>query len=221
MKVNLLTKKGRKSEKKATLDDSVFKLEVNEQILSRYVYIYLSNQRQSNAHTKDRGDVSGGGKKPWRQKGTGRARHGSIRSPIFKGGGVTFGPTNQRNYKKKMNKIEKKLALKMAFSKKVKEKQLYIIEDLNIAKTKDLESLVKYLKFDGKVVFVQEEERGLFKASRNLPKVEVIRVGELNAYDILNNKHLVVQKTALDKINEIWGIKTDQDKKNKLKNNIN
>ena len=102
MKVDLYDNKGKKSSKQVELEASVFAGKINQDLLRQYVYTYLGNQRQSNAHTKERGDVRGGGKKPWKQKGTGRARHGSSRSPIWKGGSVTFGPSNDRNFKKVM-----------------------------------------------------------------------------------------------------------------------
>ncbi len=213
MKLTLFSKKGKKTEKKVNLDDTVFKSNINEYLLSRYVYVYLQNQRQSNANTKDRGEVSGGGKKPWRQKGTGRARHGSIRSPIFKGGGVTFGPTNERNYTKKLNKKERKQAIRSALSLKAKNKELIIIDNLDINKTQELEKLVKSLKLIGKVLFVQVEDKGLYLASRNLKNIDVVRVGELNAYDILNNKFLVILKGALDLINDIWKCEKNNVKK--------
>lgn len=207
MNINLYDKKGKKTEKKVTLESEVFGTKVNEDLLSQAIYLYLNNQRQANAKAKDRGEVSGGGKKPWRQKGTGRARHGSNRSPIWKGGGVTFGPTNERNYKGKLNRKVKVLAIKNAFSAKNQAKEVIVIEDFKPSKTKELETALKNLGVKGKITFVQVNEEGLYKCAKNIDNVEVVRVGELNVYNILNNKALVILESALDNINKLWGKK--------------
>jgi len=127
-----------------SLPDKVFGLPMNEDLLQQVVISQMSNKRQNIAHTKERGDVRGGGKKPWKQKGTGRARHGSIRSPIWKGGGVTFGPRNDKNFKKKINKKMAHKALLVALSSKVKDKELIIIDGLNFDnwKTKEMAGVI-------------------------------------------------------------------------------
>lgn len=197
--------KGKKTQKKVTLDKVVFDSEVNEQLLSMAVHVFLMNQREANAHSKDRSEVRGGGKKPWRQKGTGRARHGSTRSPIWTGGGVTFGPSNERNFKKKLNKKVKLKALRNAFTQKNKSGDVIIIEDFKPTKTKDVEALVKNLKLEGKVTFIQLEEDGLNRFGSNIANVNVLRVGEVNIYDVLNNNNLVILEGALTEISSRWG----------------
>ncbi|CAG1771971.1 partial 50S ribosomal protein L4, partial [uncultured bacterium] len=131
MNLPVFNQKAKKIEE-IEVNDSVFNAPVNDKVLAQYVYVYLSNQRESNAHTKDRSEVRGGGKKPWKQKGTGRARVGSIRSPIWKGGGVTFGPTNQTNWKRKLTKSFKAAAFRNAFSKLNKAGLLNIIDGFEI-----------------------------------------------------------------------------------------
>ncbi|MBD3280260.1 50S ribosomal protein L4 [Candidatus Dojkabacteria bacterium] len=205
--LNLYDKKGKKTNKKVKLDDSIFGSDVNQNLVSQAVYIYLQNQRQTNAHTKDRSEVRGGGKKPWRQKGTGRARHGSIRSPIWKGGGVTFGPRNIRNYTKKMNKSAKKKAMKDAFTMKTEAKEVIVIENFDTKKTKEVQGVLKNLGVEGRVTFVQVDEKGLNKATKNIENVETVRTGELNVYEILNNKCLVIMEDALKDISDKWGKK--------------
>ncbi|MBN1331318.1 50S ribosomal protein L4 [Candidatus Dojkabacteria bacterium] len=207
MNLNLYDKKGKKTEKKVKLDDSVFGTKVNQNLISQAVDTYLQNQRQANAQTKDRSEVSGGGKKPWKQKGTGRARHGSSRSPIWKGGGVTFGPTNARNYKKKLNKSANKKAIKNAFTMKNEAKEVIVIENFDTDKTKQIDGVLKNLGIKGKVAFVQVEEKGLHKAVKNIEGARAIRTGELNVFNILDNKCLVILEDALKDISEKWGDK--------------
>jgi len=203
--MNLFDKKGKKTEKKVKLDAKVFKTTVNEDLISLAVHVYLQNQRQANAHTKDRSDVRGGGKKPWRQKGTGRARHGSSRSPIWTGGGVTFRPTNERNYKKKLNKKAVKESIRSVLSKKNQAGEIIVMEDFKPEKTKGVEKILENLKLEGKTSFVQVEEEGLHKAATNIQDVKVIRVGELNIYNIVNSKNLVILESALNEISKRWG----------------
>lgn len=213
--MNLFDKKGKKTEKKVKLDTMVFESDVNEDLLSLAVYVYLQNQRQANAQAKDRSEVSGGGKKPWRQKGTGRARHGSSRSPIWTGGGVTFGPTNERNYKKKLNRKAVKEAIRDAFTTKNKSGELLVIEDFKPEKTKDVETILKNLGVEGKTTFVQVNEEGLNKAATNMQDVDVVRVGELNAYNVLKTNNVVILESALGEIVERWGDKQKEAKKTK------
>ncbi|MFQ5492851.1 MAG: 50S ribosomal protein L4 [Candidatus Dojkabacteria bacterium] len=203
------TKTGTKAKTKVNLDSAVFGAKVNETLLAQAVRIYRDNQRQANAHTKDRGEVRGGGRKPWRQKGTGRARHGSTRSPIWTRGGVTFGPTNSRSYKKQLSKKMRKQAVRSAFSMMASGKKLSIFEDIAIAETarsKALATLLRKAKLEGKTLIVQaENNQSLVQAASNVSNVEVSRVGELNVFSILNAGNLVILKGALETISNFWG----------------
>ena len=209
MKVDILDQKGKKTTKKADLNDTVFGAEVNEKLLSQYVYVYLANQRQANAHTKDRSEVRGGGKKPWRQKGTGRARHGSSRSPIWTGGGVTFGPTNSRNYKGRLNRKAVKSAFRSAFSKLMSEKLIEVVDEVKVGDTKITKSaaeVVAVLKGDVKKVTLVtgKKDQSLVNGVNNLPGASVKMVSEISVYDILNGGKVVLLADSLDYINEKW-----------------
>lgn len=205
MKADVIDQKG-KNVKSITLDDSIFNVEVNDKIVSQYVYSYLSNQRQSNAHTKDRSEVSGGGKKPHKQKGTGRARSGSNRNPLWTGGGTIFGPTNARNWKKIMNKKFKKAALKNILSATISSKNLLIIDSINIndknALTKQGEEIVNTIAKDSKkVLFVTEgNKENVYNAFKNLSGVNVIPSTELSAYDILTGGVVVMEEPVIETI---------------------
>jgi len=206
MKVDYYTKTGKKKTTKIDLDQKVFASKVNMKLLTQAIYVYQSRQRQANASTKNRGEVSGGGVKPWRQKGTGRARHGSIRSPIWKGGGVVFGPTNQRNYKKLLNRKMRKNAIRSAFSYMVKQHQVFVIEDFVPEKTIEVINIVKKMGLsDKKVTFVQIDEHGLYKCVKNIENIYVKRVGELSTYSILNGGNLIFIENSLDEISKLWG----------------
>jgi large subunit ribosomal protein L4 len=204
MKVDKFDKKGKKATSKTDLDKNVFGVDVNESLISQVIYVYQSNRRQANAHTKDRGEVRGGGKKPWRQKGTGRARHGSTRSPIWKGGGVTFGPTNDRNFKKSINKKMNKIAIKSAFSALAKENKIFVIDTIEPKKTKEIIGIIENTKIDGKITFIQKDEKGLYKSTKNLEGVSTKRVGELNVYEIMNSGNMIILEDALVEITNNW-----------------
>ncbi len=187
------------------LPDSMFAVPVKAEVVHQVVVALQSNQRQPWAHTKDRSEVSGGGKKPWRQKGTGRARHGSIRSPIWVGGGVTFGPRKDVNYTKKVNKKVKRLALFMTLSDRVAENALKVVDklELNEIKTKIFaQALDKLSLADKKVLVVldKDDDSKVLKSARNLPKVQVIKLENLNILDILANEYLLVSEQALNKL---------------------
>ncbi|MBN1915948.1 50S ribosomal protein L4 [Candidatus Dojkabacteria bacterium] len=209
MKVTLYDKTGKKTEKKIELDSAIFGAKVNKKLLSQAVYIYLSNQRTANPQTKDRGEVSGGGRKPWKQKGTGRARHGSTRSPIWRGGGVTFGPTNQKNYKKTMLKKMKRAAIRSAFSYQTEEKKVLVMEKPDFkegALTKQVLKILNNLRIDKKVLFVQGDiDQNFVKAVSNLKTVLVKPVNELNTYSVLNTQWLIFTDESLGKVSEFWG----------------
>jgi large subunit ribosomal protein L4 len=191
--------------KDITLSDSIFKIEVNDDALKKMIRLQLDSRRQGSVKTKSRAEVSGGGKKPWKQKGTGRARAGSNRSPLWRHGGHVFALTS-RDYTFKINKKERVLALKSALTGKVLEKNLIVVDDLNLKtlKTKDLKNLLSSLKLDGKVLFVTKEDcENLYMASRNLGYTYAILAEEINCYDIVNADYVVCDEAAINYIEEV------------------
>lgn len=211
MQTAIYDKNGKVSTEKVNLDDKVFAAKINSELMTQAVYVYLSNQRQSNAHTKTRADVSGGGKKPWKQKGTGKARHGSNRSPIWRGGGITFGPRNDKNYKKSLSKKMIKASIRSAFSFKMSEKSIFVLNDLEPTKTKMTQSIIKVLgnaKIEGKTLIVQDKKnQAVVNSVNNLKNINITVVNELNTYTLLNYKNIVVLKDALVTISDFWGVK--------------
>lgn len=189
---------------KIDLPDSVFGVEVNSNVVHRAVVDQTKNARLGLAHTKDRSEVHGGGRKPWRQKGTGRARHGSIRSPIWRGGGVTFGPSNEKVYSVKVNKKVKRKALLMALTSKVEEKEILVLDKLELSgKTKELNDILNTLLEKERrsvLIITPETNRDAAKAVGNLPKTEVIDAKSLNVVDVLKYKMTVILKDAIDVI---------------------
>lgn len=190
------------------LDDAVFGVAADTRLVQRAVLAQVANARKAVAHTKTRSEVRGGGKKPWRQKGTGRARHGSIRSPIWIGGGVTFGPRNVRNFSVKMNAKERRKALKMGLSAKANTKKLIVVDALALdtPKTKQLAGLFRNFPFGNKrVLFVQPQpDANLTKAARNLPRVATIGANSLNVRDVVSAEYLMLPKSALEKISSLY-----------------
>ena len=184
-----------------TLDKEVFGVEVNEQVLLDAVMTYLANIRQATAKTKKRHEVSGGGKKPFRQKGTGRARAGSSRSPIWVGGGTVFGPDGNQNFKIKQNKKEHKLALKSALTKQVN--NLVVLDNLTVeGKTKEVVDVLKALNIaNNKVLLVSEDEKVL-QGSRNLNNVLVVSKNNISVYDLLNSETLVMVEADVKELEE-------------------
>lgn len=209
MSVVTFTKSGTKAATPAKLDKSVFGLKVENHELLKQAYIaYLSNGRDNLAQTKKRGEVSGGGKKPWRQKGTGRARFGSSRNPIWRGGGIAFGPTGNENYTKKLNTSTKQQAIRQALS--LAESKIKVIETFECkdGKVKPTVSLLK--KIDAKrnvLVVVSKKDDLVERATRNLPEVKAINAKYLNVYDILNADNIVISKEALAVIHDWLGSK--------------
>jgi len=178
------------------LNSKVFGIEVKPVVLKQVVEAILANRRLVIADTKARGEVRGGGKKPWKQKGTGRARHGSIRSPLWRGGGVTFGPNTDRNFEKKLNKKVRTKALFMALSDKVNGEKVSVIEELIVGsgKTKDIAGIFKKMSFSRGLLVLPKMEKTVVRAVSNLPKIEVISANSLNVYDVLKaNKVLFVE----------------------------
>ena len=203
-KVEIKNIKGEKV-KDLTLTDSIFKIEVNDDALKKMIRLQLDSRRQGTVKTKSRSEVSGGGKKPWKQKGTGRARAGSSRSPIWRKGGHVFALTN-RDYTFKINRKERVLALKSALSDKVANKDFFVVDDLNLKtlKTKDIKNILANLKLEGKVLFVTREDcENLFMATRNLGYTYAICADELNVYDIVNADYVVCDEAAVNYIEEV------------------
>ena len=206
-KIALLNNKGEKL-KDINLNDNIWNIEPNDAVLHNHIVLSLASLRQGTHKTKTRSEVSGGGRKPWRQKGTGRARQGSIRATQWRGGGIVFGPT-PRDYSKKMNKKERRLALLSALSYKLKGEELMVLDNLTLEtpKTKDFVEMLNNLKInDKKVLFVTSElEDNLLLASRNLSEILVLANDEINTLDIVNADYMVVTEDAVAKIEEVLG----------------
>ena len=187
-----------------TLNSEVFGIEVNELAMKKMVRLQLDASRQGTAKAKTRSEVSGGGRKPWKQKGTGRARQGSIRAAQWRKGGIVFGPT-PRDYSFKINRKERVLALKSALVSKLNEKRLMVVENLklNDLKTKTGVELLNNLKLEGKVLFVASEDaENLYMATRNLNNVLVLFPDEINVYDILNSDYIVFDEASIKMVEE-------------------
>jgi large subunit ribosomal protein L4 len=190
--------------KDLTLNDDVFKIEGNDVVLKKAIRLQLDSQRQGTHDTKGRSEVSGGGRKPYRQKGTGNARQGTIRAPHFVGGGVVFGPT-PRSYSFKTNRKERRLALRTALSAKLAEKAVVVVDSLELksSKTKDAIKMLETLKLNGKVLFVSAHDAEmLYLATRNLGNTAVIMADELNVYDIVNADVVVFDEDSVKYIEE-------------------
>lgn len=210
MAVATYTKAGAKSTAPAKLDKSVFGVEVKSHQLLKEAYIaYLANGRGANATTKKRGQVSGGGRKPWRQKGTGNARVGSSRTPVWRGGGVVFGPRGNENYTHKLNSAAKRQALRQALSLAAKENRIKVIESisLNDGKTKSARALLNKIEAGTCLLVIANKEEALTRAVRNIPDARLVQAKYLNVYDVMNAESLVFDKAALDVINEWLGEK--------------
>lgn len=191
--------------KDLTLTDSVWNIEVNTDSLKKMIRLQLDSARQGTRKTKNRSEVSGGGRKPWRQKGTGRARQGSIRSTQWRGGGIPMG-VGPRDYTFKINKKERVIALKSALSSKVQEKALVVVDSFNMesTKTKDAIKMLEGLKLDNKILFVTSDDaENLYLAVRNLPNVLVIYADEVNCYDLVNADVVVMDEAAIKKLEEV------------------
>ena len=204
-KIALLNIKGEKI-KDIKLNDEVFGIEPNNQTIYDAVVLKNASMRQGTHSTKTRSEVSGGGRKPWRQKGTGNARQGSIRAPHFVGGGVVFGPTTNRNYTKKQNRKERRLAIKSALTHKANAKEIIVVENfiVDTPKTKDFMKLLETLKINGKsLIVVKELTDNLILASRNLSDVKVIETHEINTYDVMNYTNLVMTEEAVKMLEEV------------------
>ena len=205
--MDVLNQTGTKVEE-VSLNKDVFGVEVNNGVIYDAVQVYMSNSRQATAKTKKRDEVSGGGRKPWRQKGTGRARQGSTRSPQWRGGGVVFGPTGEQNFKLKQNRKEARLALKSVLSDKVNTKDLILVNEIKCEKpqTKQIVEMLKTLNTKNKTLFVVSEDSVNYEAllsMSNLSNVMVLFADEINVYDVLNSESVVMTLDAMKSIEEV------------------
>ncbi len=191
----------------------IFGVEINPDLVHQVVVSQMANLRQPIAHTKDRKEVRGGGRKPWRQKGTGRARAGSIRSPLWRGGGVTFGPRKERVFKKKIPQKMKRKAIFMVLSGKLKNNLLILLDDLKIERSKtklmketlnNLKKKIKHFKGGSVLVTLPKVDKNVILAARNLPKTKTILAKDLNVLDLLSFKYLILTKEAIKQIKETF-----------------
>ncbi|MCX4322574.1 MAG: 50S ribosomal protein L4 [Lachnospiraceae bacterium] len=190
---------------KMDLNDAVFGVEINEHLVHMAVVQNLANKRQGTQKAKTRSEVSGGGRKPWRQKGTGHARQGSTRAPQWKGGGVVFAPT-PRDYSFKLNKKEKRAALKSVLTSRVQDNKLIVLDELKFdaIKTKDFKKVMDNLKVDKAMVVIDGQDENVILSARNLPTVNTAVAENINVYDILKGDTLVLTKDAVAKIEEVF-----------------
>lgn len=203
MKVKIYNQKG-ETVGDYDLPKEIFEQDVNLDLIHQVVLCQQSNRRQGTAKTKGRGEVSGGGKKPWRQKGTGRARHGSIRSPIWVGGGVTFGPTTEKNYKKTIPLKMKRKAMLQVLSAKAKENLILILDKIEMKnpKTKEMAEIFNklFLKKGSGLFVLPKIEKNIILSSRNIQKVATMQAKDLSALDLLNKKFVLMLKESIDVI---------------------
>ncbi len=203
MKISVKNLNGEKV-KDLTLNDSVWNIETNEDCLKKSIKLQQAATRQGTAKVKTRSEVSGGGRKPWKQKGTGRARAGSSRSPLWRGGGIVFGPT-PRDYTFKINKKERTIALKSALTEIAKEKALVVVDKIELAslKSKEAKNLIRSLNIAGNILFVtNEDNENLFMACRNLGYTNVLLVDEINVLDLVYADYVVIEEAAVKTLEE-------------------
>lgn len=206
MKYDIYNQNGEKTGT-TLLPKEIFDVKINPDLVYQVVTSQTSNRRQVLAHAKDRSEVRGGGKKPWPQKGTGRARHASIRSPLWRGGGVTFGPTKNRNFKKEINKKMKTKALLMVLSAKVKDNLLIVLEELKIEKpkTKLVVEILKKLPVKGtSLIVLPGLEKDIIRAAKNISGTQTMEARNINALDLLSVKYLIMPKDSIKKIQETF-----------------
>jgi large subunit ribosomal protein L4 len=206
MEISLKNKKG-ENIGEVELDNELFGLEPNLDLIHQVITILRKNQRRPIAHTKDRGEVRGGGRKPWAQKGTGRARHGSIRSPLWKGGGVTFGPRKEKKLTRKLPKKIKRKALFMILSEKARQNLILLLDKIEVSKAKEAKDLLKNLGLqmtkdqklkESVLVILSDKEKEARKFFENLAKVKVIEAKNINALILVSYKYLLLTKETLD-----------------------
>ncbi len=216
MKLNIYNQEGKRTGE-IELPEGIFSVKWNPDLVHQAVTIMQSNQRVVRAHTKQRGEVRGGGKKPWRQKGTGRARHGSIRSPIWKGGGVVFGPRSEKNYKKELPIKMRRKAILCVLSQKARDNEIIVLDGIKLSEPKTrFASLIfghlfsaigrsvrggknlKLKKSSTSLLALPKSDQNIIRAVRNLPYAQTIEVRNLNILDLLNNRYLVLPKESID-----------------------
>ncbi len=190
------------------LPKEIFEVEMQKDLMHQVATSQMANRRRVLAHTKTRSEVSGGGRKPWRQKGTGRARHGSTRSPLWVGGGITFGPRNNRNFKQKINKKMGRKALFMALSEKAKRGQLLVLEQLSFEKpkTKAFQAILHALpvKERSSLIVMPKQEKGVMLSVRNIKKAKAILATQLNLFEVLSKTYMVMPKDSIQTIQETF-----------------
>lgn len=209
MKVKVYNQRGQEIGQES-LKPEIFGLQVDPALVQQVVIAQMANRRQVIAHTKDRSEVRGGGVKPWRQKGTGRARHGSIRSPLWRGGGITFGPTKDRNFTLKVNRKLKRRALLMSLSDRAQNKRIVVFDQLKLtaAKTKELVNCIQKLPVKGKLLLLfSQADQKVVKAARNLKAAKLLAPDSLNVVDILWADYLVLSTKALRMIEKVYSPK--------------
>lgn len=202
--VSVLNKTGQEVGKIDLLDE-IFSVDVNEHVVHMAVVQYLANQRQGTKSTKTRAEVRGGGRKPWKQKGTGRARQGSIRSPQWTGGGVVFAP-KPRDFSFKLNKKVKRLALKSVLTSKLLENKMVVLEDLNMdtLKTKEMVKVLSNIKVQNALIVLGDSDKNALLSSRNIKGIQTCSVSTINVYDILKFEKFIVTKEAVEKMQEVY-----------------
>ncbi len=204
-KVNVYNMSGEQVEE-LELNEDIFGIQPNQHVVYEVVKNQLANKRQGTQSTKTRAEVRGGGRKPWRQKGTGRARAGSLRSPIFTGGGVVFAP-KPRDYSYKVPKKVKRLALKSVLSAKVESGEIIVVDNINFEapKTKEMVNFLANIKADKKALIVMDENNAnIIKSANNIPNVQTALVNTLNVYDILKHNSFIITKAAVKKVEEVY-----------------
>ena len=204
-KIEVVNVQGKKV-KDLDLDDKVFAIKPNTNVVHETVVNYLANQRQGTQSTKTRSEVSGGGRKPWRQKGTGRARQGSIRAPQWIKGGIALGP-KPRTYSYKINKKERDLAVRSVLSSKVSEKEMTVLDKLELKeiKTAEVAKILGTLKLEGKtLVVIEAPDKNVQRSARNIEGVKALTVDTLNVYDLVNYTNLLITESAVKKLEEVY-----------------
>ncbi len=203
-KIEVVDVNGKKV-KDLELNDKVFGIEPNENVVHSVVVNYLANQRQGTQSTKTRSEVAGGGRKPWRQKGTGRARQGSIRAPQWIKGGIALGP-KPRSYSYKVNKKERDLAIRSVLSAKLAEKELIVLDKLELKaiKTADMAKVLKNLKVENALIVLPVKDENVVKSTNNIEKVETITVSSINSYEVLKHTNLIITEDAVKKLEEVY-----------------
>ncbi|MGD9475780.1 MAG: 50S ribosomal protein L4 [Eubacteriaceae bacterium] len=187
------------------LSEAIFGIEPNEPVVHEVVVALLANRRQGTRSAKTRSEVRGGGRKPWRQKGTGRARAGTIRSPLWKGGGVIFAPKS-RDFSKKVNKKVRNLAMKSVFSAKAQDQELRVLDSIafEAPKTKEMVAVLNNINTNKALIVLPENDANVIRSANNIPDVATTTVQELNVYDMLKYDYLIMTKAALEKIEEVY-----------------